>query len=154
MLTQPRVSRFPGKAPHVKVGPPPLLPQWPRSLTIHKDTVSVQGKVLQLGTIFSQPQELQIDGNSVQSPSQWWKGTQGVHPSVVAMGDRPRRAKGMNKGILNSTLLLGPVQKNFLQWYKHLYLQYQNTVIISSFVVEHLKYASMGEELNVSFYLV
>ena len=48
------------------------------------------------------------------------QGTQGVHASVVTVGDRPGRAQGMNNGVWNSTLildslLLGPVQEDILQ---------------------------------------
>ena len=113
MLSHPQASRFPARTPGVEVGNH-TPPQCGGSLTIHEDTVLVQGKAQQLGTILGKIQEFLTDHNSIHSVSQWLDVTQGGRPIVVTAGDRAGRAQGVNKIVWSSTLildalLLGPV---------------------------------------------
>ena len=85
----------PRKAPMWGSWKPSLLPQWSGSLTIHKETVPVQGEILQLSTILGQTQEFLIDDNLVRTPSQKCEVTLSVYPSVVAWRDRPGRTQYM-----------------------------------------------------------
>ena len=57
-------------------------------IPIHKETVPVQGEILQLSTILGQTQEFLIDDNLVRTPSQKREVTLSIYPSVVAWRDR------------------------------------------------------------------